>query len=334
VPATFSTSEKPATEKKKRDQSRSRNQPKFTTNGRPGKRTPQLEKALLAAIETGAPYRIACLACGISDDTFTEWRRKDPAFAAQVEKAAGKTALRLLKKIEANAEENFSAAAWILERRFPTDFSRPEVQLNLIQQANINTHGADGHNLESIIVSDLEFLGLKKHENYAHHPAERPAREVEATVSSVPEDLSGVLKVVNHPASAVISESQARESRRRVEQTNAKIDALLKAKRLGNGNGTPEPVAMKLAPITMPAEPVPSSWWAQLVTGDNTRQIARDAAVMVCRTVVREVLGGNRAQPVPIEFAPGEVLLRDVHSAVLALCGAPGWTALVKRGEG
>ena len=53
-----------------------------------------------------------------------------------MEKAAGRTALRLLKKIEACADENFSAAAWILERRFPQDFSRPEVQLNLISQSN------------------------------------------------------------------------------------------------------------------------------------------------------------------------------------------------------
>ena len=128
--SSFSTDVKPVP---KRDQSKRRAgyQPKFTANGRPGKRTPQLEKALLAAIETGAPYRIACLACGISDDAFNEWRRKDPVFAKQVEEAAGKTALRLLKKIEANAEENFSAAAWILERRFPSDFSRPEIQFQI-----------------------------------------------------------------------------------------------------------------------------------------------------------------------------------------------------------
>jgi hypothetical protein len=62
----FSTTEKPATAaaKKKRDQRRT-GEPKFSANGRPGKRTPQLEKNLLAAIETGAPYRIACMACGI-----------------------------------------------------------------------------------------------------------------------------------------------------------------------------------------------------------------------------------------------------------------------------
>src|SRR5262245_10586961 len=105
--------------------------------GRPTKRTPQLEKALLAAIRTGAPYRIACMACGISEDVFANWRRADSVFAQQVERVSGQSALRLLKKIETQGKENFSACAWLLERRFPETFSRPEVQLNLIQQNNV-----------------------------------------------------------------------------------------------------------------------------------------------------------------------------------------------------
>jgi hypothetical protein len=98
-------------------------------------------ESLLKAISAGAPYKIACLACGISEDAFTDWRRKDPEFARAVEKASGKMALRLLGKIEKQADENFSAAAWLLERRFVEVFARPEVQLNLIQQNNttVNT---------------------------------------------------------------------------------------------------------------------------------------------------------------------------------------------------
>jgi hypothetical protein len=52
-----------------------------------------------------------CEACGISEKAFTDWRRKDPEFARAVEKASGKMALRLLGKIEKQADENFSAAA-------------------------------------------------------------------------------------------------------------------------------------------------------------------------------------------------------------------------------
>jgi hypothetical protein len=63
------------------------------------------------------------------------WKREDVEFAAKVEATAAKAALRLLSKIEAHAQDNFAAASWILERRFPELFSRPEVQLNL--QTNV-----------------------------------------------------------------------------------------------------------------------------------------------------------------------------------------------------
>jgi hypothetical protein len=102
--------------------------PKFAVNGRPTKRSAALEKNLLAAISKGAPYRIACLACGVSEDAFVEWRRRDPAFQKRVDEASGRMALRLLGKIEKHAEEFFAPAAWMLERRFPGDFARPEVQ--------------------------------------------------------------------------------------------------------------------------------------------------------------------------------------------------------------
>jgi hypothetical protein len=169
----FSPSEKPATlpVKKKRDQRRP-NEPKFSVNGRPGKRTPQLEKDLLAAIETGAPYRIACMACGISDDAFANWRRKDPSFADRVNKAAGQTALRLLKKIEKNADENFSAAAWLLERRFPESFSRPEIQLGLTVNQTMNNN--------VLVISVEQAESLSRRNKLLDKQLDEVAREYES----------------------------------------------------------------------------------------------------------------------------------------------------------
>src|SRR5215470_12072855 len=103
--------------------------------GRRSKKTEQTINALLKAIATGAPYVICCKAVGIHFDTFMGWKQTDPEFAAKVEQTSAKAAMRLLGKIEAQATNNFSACAWILERRFPELFSRPEVQLNL--QTNV-----------------------------------------------------------------------------------------------------------------------------------------------------------------------------------------------------
>jgi hypothetical protein len=105
--------------------------------GRPTKKTDQTIEALMRIIATGAPYMICCAATGVSYDSFMTWKREDPEFAARVEQASAKAALRLLGKIEKQADQNFAASSWILERRFPELFSRPEVQLNLIQQNNV-----------------------------------------------------------------------------------------------------------------------------------------------------------------------------------------------------
>ena len=106
--------------------------------GRPTKKVKPVILALLRAIETGLPYTLCCRLAGVSYDSFMTWKREDPVLNQQVEAAAAKAAARLLSKIERQARNNFAAAAWILERRFPELFSRPGVQLNVSNTANHN----------------------------------------------------------------------------------------------------------------------------------------------------------------------------------------------------
>ena len=65
-------------------------------------------------------------------------KREDPAFNQEAAAAAAKAAAWPLSKIERQARDNFAAAAWILERRFPELFSRREVQLTLSNTTNHN----------------------------------------------------------------------------------------------------------------------------------------------------------------------------------------------------
>ena len=44
-----------------------------------------------------------------------------------------------LDTIKVASRDNWSAAAWLLERRHPEMFSKPEVQLSLAVQQNLNT---------------------------------------------------------------------------------------------------------------------------------------------------------------------------------------------------
>ena len=312
--------------------------------GRLSKCTKKIVSELIDAIGAGAPFGLACQAAGIHYDTFCDWRRRDPAFALQVDQAAARGAVKRLKKIEAQGEEgNWSALAWMIERRYPAEFSKPEIQIGIQTNLNAVASGANGHSLESIVVSDLEFLKLRELENYEHRPHERQAREVETEV--VPVDLSGTLAVQGHPGTAVVSKTQAESIQGRVRRVDAKFDQLLAAKgkapSLGhNGADTPsQPVPtvpeMRLASIVMPPGDEPGSgWWRQLTTGSSEREIERACPEKVCRLIMQDVLGPERAQRTPISFdASTPILLRDVHQAIDDLCGAEGWKALVRRGK-
>jgi hypothetical protein len=100
----------------------------------PTKFTPETVHTLLSGIRAGLPYRLAAEAAGISETTFTEWqagrlprgadRALKASFPGQLTRARGESALRLSGLISRAATDDWRAAAWLLERRFPKDFTR------------------------------------------------------------------------------------------------------------------------------------------------------------------------------------------------------------------
>lgn len=89
---------------------------------------------LLTAVRSGLPFHLAAEAAGISETTFYEWQRgifprgADKAlkasFSEELTRARGYSAARLMTIIQSAAPDDWRAAAWILERRFPKDFGK------------------------------------------------------------------------------------------------------------------------------------------------------------------------------------------------------------------
>jgi hypothetical protein len=152
--------------------------------GRPTKKTKKLVAELLEAIAGGAPYTICCAAVGVHIDTFMDWKRRDPEFARQVERVAAQGALKRLKKIEQHGEENFAALSWMLECRYPQEFSRPEVQLSVNQSVSTGPQNVVviGPERAAILANRHEQIRAKTRELLDNRDTSVPApvREISA----------------------------------------------------------------------------------------------------------------------------------------------------------
>ncbi len=146
---------------------------------RPTKFTRETVDRLLIAIRAGLPYHLAAEAAGISETTFYEWQagrfprgadtQLKAEFSEALTRARGESALRLMGIINKAAPDDWRAASWILERRFPKDFGKQTLEVT----------GADGAPMQ-VEVATLQRMVLKALE---HDPDAR-VRVAEALVEA------------------------------------------------------------------------------------------------------------------------------------------------------
>jgi transposase len=94
---------------------------------RPSKYTPEAVSRILQALEVGTPYKHAAAFGGISEDTFSRWLKRHADFAESVKAAESRAMVGRLVRIRQAETESWQAAAWWLERRYPTEFGRKTV---------------------------------------------------------------------------------------------------------------------------------------------------------------------------------------------------------------
>lgn len=97
--------------------------------GRPTKYSEAVVQRLTTAIRLGATYAAACGYAGISDDTLANWRTTKSGFSERLARAEGEATVRWLTKINHAATDDWRAAAWMLERRYPREYGRNVTEL-------------------------------------------------------------------------------------------------------------------------------------------------------------------------------------------------------------
>jgi transposase len=99
--------------------------------GRRTKLTPECQAAIIAALRVGAPIYVAAMHGGIGKSAFNNWmergRKGDEKYAeflAAIEKAQADAIIHKLSKIHRASDDEWTAAAWWLERKYPEEFGR------------------------------------------------------------------------------------------------------------------------------------------------------------------------------------------------------------------
>jgi hypothetical protein len=260
--------------------------------GRPTKRTKAVLKVLFDAIKEGVPYKLACMAAGITYDCFLKWRQDDPDFDRQVEQLVAKPAIDLFKVIREQAPETWQAGAWALERRFPDMFAKPEAQLNIVATAQAAAIGPTnvvvvGPERAALLVSRHQAIRAKSMALLEGRGGSTGNGEREAEAP--------------HPTDPATFQAV-------VDQANDRANA------------------SPASPESSPESRHPSAWWRRFVFGGDSDVFSRTDAVACVHAVLVELkisVAGT------INFPGATVTNAELQKSLTELTGDVGWKALM-----
>jgi hypothetical protein len=153
--------------------------------GPPTKKNGKAIALILEAAATGVPLKFCAAAGGITVECLRQWRDRDPAFDAQFEEARWQSVRKRWLEIQKIAQgtktsaPNWQAIAWSLERSFPSEFARPEVQLGVaINNTTNNTalvittsQAEEFEKRSAAINAEIDGLLAEREKRFAsHHP--------------------------------------------------------------------------------------------------------------------------------------------------------------------
>ena len=162
--------------------------------GQPSKLTPETVEKLKNALIAGSKIESACIYAGISKTVYYQWKEKARAdieagkvtqyveFLDTIMRAMELSRTRLEMIVSKAAEQDWKAAAWILERRHPKDYGRKEYI-----ESKDRTGEPEEVNEDDLVRQLIE------------HPEAQ--RQIAAILESIPEIKSGEVGGTGEPGS-------------------------------------------------------------------------------------------------------------------------------------
>lgn len=115
------------------------------------------EELILVALSVGHPRDHAAALAGVSGLQLDRWLGEDPGLAMRVERAEAALQTKMLEAIHKASEHNWTAAAWVLERRFPETYAK---RAEVSRTERIRTASTIGSEVASVVLDALAQSGL------------------------------------------------------------------------------------------------------------------------------------------------------------------------------
>lgn len=115
------------------------------------KRTDERVERILEVLSSGQTRRVACACGGVSDDTLRRWVMADPKLSLRVSAAESHAELALVACIRNAADQDWRAAAWLLERRDPANWSLRYLQ-------HLSVHATSQEPMKIIVEHDASII--------------------------------------------------------------------------------------------------------------------------------------------------------------------------------
>ncbi|CAB5194798.1 hypothetical protein UFOVP178_34 [uncultured Caudovirales phage] len=118
---------------------------------------------VLNYVRSGLFIKQACLAAGVGEATFRDWRRGDPSLSVALKKAEAEFERVHIQNITTHAAKDWKASAWMLERKYPQRYAKreaPEVRVRQSVEVSQPVAAITVSELQEAAVI-LEGLGFK-----------------------------------------------------------------------------------------------------------------------------------------------------------------------------
>lgn len=97
--------------------------------GRRTKLTDETRDKLYQALDLGVTFKQAAAYAGIDEATFYRWMNTKREFCESIRAREGRAVVSLLALVQQAAREDWHAAAWILEHRWPGEYARNRIEI-------------------------------------------------------------------------------------------------------------------------------------------------------------------------------------------------------------